>query len=251
MRIALGPNRAPGRDETPSSNGAPTIATSAPRRAAPRRRSPREASRTSLASPSSRAGRSSRTRRTRRRRAAPSVPAGSRAHRSSAKLPTHDRHTAPSNGRIARPGRGLGSRTVEPVSRGARRRRLLPSCSRSPCRGSGSSFATRAAPIDTVAVGLPLIGVASALSGAPSPALTTPTLAAAAGVAILAVCAVAVIAPRLPERLPPPDPAIRVVAGQRLGRESDARGGSGVAARAASRRASLRSRCPATRSTRR
>jgi len=29
IRIARGPNRAPGRDETPSSNGAPTIATSA------------------------------------------------------------------------------------------------------------------------------------------------------------------------------------------------------------------------------
>ena len=30
MRIARGPNRAPGRDETPSSSGAPTIAMSAP-----------------------------------------------------------------------------------------------------------------------------------------------------------------------------------------------------------------------------
>ena len=29
IRIARGPNRAPGRDDTPSSNGAPTIATSA------------------------------------------------------------------------------------------------------------------------------------------------------------------------------------------------------------------------------
>ena len=29
MRIARGPNRAPGRDEVPSSNGAPTIAMSA------------------------------------------------------------------------------------------------------------------------------------------------------------------------------------------------------------------------------
>ena len=33
IRMARGPNRAPGREETPSSKGAPTTATSAPRRA--------------------------------------------------------------------------------------------------------------------------------------------------------------------------------------------------------------------------
>ena len=101
---------------------------------------------------------------------------------------------------------------MEPVSRGARRRRLLPVALSIAVPWLWFVIRDAGGLIDTVAVGLPLIGVVSALAGAAIAALMRLVWPLTAGVAILAVCAVAVIAPRLPRDLPPPDRAIRVVA---------------------------------------
>src|SRR5512134_1664910 len=65
--------------------------------------------------------------------------------------------------------------------------------------------------VDAVAVGLPLVGVAAIVSTAVVAVLTRRALPLGAGTSVFLVCAVAVIGPRLPRSIPPPDPAIRLV----------------------------------------
>lgn len=65
--------------------------------------------------------------------------------------------------------------------------------------------------VDAVAVGLPLVGVAAIVSTAVVAVLTHRALPLVAGTSVFLVCAVAVIGPRLPRSIPPPDPAIRLV----------------------------------------
>jgi endonuclease/exonuclease/phosphatase (EEP) superfamily protein YafD len=65
--------------------------------------------------------------------------------------------------------------------------------------------------VDAVAVGLPLVGVAAIVSTAVVAVLIRRALPLVAGTSLFLVCAVAVIGPRLPRTIPPPDPAIRLV----------------------------------------
>lgn len=65
--------------------------------------------------------------------------------------------------------------------------------------------------MDAVAVGLPLVGVAAIVSTAIVGVVTRRALPLIAGTSVFVVCAVAVIGPRLPRAIPPPDPAVRVV----------------------------------------
>ncbi len=65
--------------------------------------------------------------------------------------------------------------------------------------------------VDAVAVGLPLVGLAAIGSTAILAIITRRALPLIAGASVFVVCAVAVIGPRLPRTIPPPDPAVRVV----------------------------------------
>lgn len=65
--------------------------------------------------------------------------------------------------------------------------------------------------VDALAVGLPLVGVAAIVSTAVVAVVTRRALPLIAGTSVFVVCAVAVIGPRFPRSMPPPDPAIRVV----------------------------------------
>ena len=74
-------------------------------------------------------------------------------------------------------------------------------------------FAVRAAggPIDSVAVGLPLLGLVAVVGSAILAVVAGRAWPLAAGISLFAVCAVAVLAPRLPRAMAPPDPSIRLV----------------------------------------
>ena len=65
-------------------------------------------------------------------------------------------------------------------------------------------------PLDLVAVGLPLIGVAAIIVGAVAALLAGRAWPLIAAASALMVCAVAVLAPRFPRRIAPPATAIRV-----------------------------------------
>ena len=65
--------------------------------------------------------------------------------------------------------------------------------------------------VDAVAVGLPFVGVAAIVSTAVVAVLIRRALPLIAGTSVFIVCAVAVIGPRLPRTVPPPDPAVRVL----------------------------------------
>ncbi|MGH2539045.1 MAG: endonuclease/exonuclease/phosphatase family protein [Actinomycetota bacterium] len=65
--------------------------------------------------------------------------------------------------------------------------------------------------VDAVAVGLPLVGLAAIVSTAILAVVTRRALPLITGASVFAVCATAVIGPRLPRSIPPPDPAVRVV----------------------------------------
>lgn len=99
---------------------------------------------------------------------------------------------------------------MEPVSRGGRWRRLLLIMLSITLPWLWFVVRDMGGAADTVAVGLPIVGVVSVLAGLAAAALTRRLWPLTAGVTILAVCVVAVVAPRLPRDLPPPDPAIRV-----------------------------------------
>ncbi|HEX7247824.1 MAG TPA: endonuclease/exonuclease/phosphatase family protein [Actinomycetota bacterium] len=101
---------------------------------------------------------------------------------------------------------------MEPVSRGARRRRLLLIALSIAVPWLWFAVRDNGGLVDTVAVGLPLIGVASVLAGAVVAAIMRMMWPLTGGVSIFAVCVVAVVAPRLPRDLPMPERAIRVVA---------------------------------------
>jgi endonuclease/exonuclease/phosphatase (EEP) superfamily protein YafD len=65
--------------------------------------------------------------------------------------------------------------------------------------------------MDAVAAGLPLVGIAALVSTAILAVVTRRALPLIAGASVFVVCAAAVIGPRLPRSIPPPDPAVRVV----------------------------------------
>lgn len=100
---------------------------------------------------------------------------------------------------------------MEPVSRGSRARRLLLVSLLIALPWLWFVVRDAGGPFDTVAIGLPLIGVASVLSGAIVAGVSRRIWPSIGGVAIFAVCAVAVIAPRVPRGGAPPNPAIRLV----------------------------------------
>ena len=100
---------------------------------------------------------------------------------------------------------------MEPVSRGSRARRLLLIALLIALPWLWFVVRDAGGPFDTVAVGLPLIGVASVIFGAIVAGVGRRLWPLIGGVAIFAVCAMAVIAPRLPRATAPPDPAIRLV----------------------------------------
>lgn len=100
---------------------------------------------------------------------------------------------------------------MEPVSRGSRARRLLLAALLIALPWLWFVVRDAGGPFDTVAVGLPLIGVASVLFGAIVAGIGRRIWPLIGGVAIFAVCATAVIAPRIPRGGAPPNPAIRLV----------------------------------------
>lgn len=67
-------------------------------------------------------------------------------------------------------------------------------------------------PLDTVAVGLPFVGVTAIVLGAIASVIRGRAWPLLVGTSVFAVCAVSVLGPRLPRIEPPPDPAIRLVA---------------------------------------
>lgn len=66
-------------------------------------------------------------------------------------------------------------------------------------------------PLDTIAVGLPLIAIATISLGPIVALISRRAWPLIVGVSIVAVCAVAVLEPRLSRSIAPPDPAIRLV----------------------------------------
>jgi endonuclease/exonuclease/phosphatase (EEP) superfamily protein YafD len=66
-------------------------------------------------------------------------------------------------------------------------------------------------PVDAVAIGLPLIGVAAVVAGAIVGVATRRAWPVLAGTSILVVCSIAVVSPRLPRSSVPPQQAVRVV----------------------------------------
>jgi endonuclease/exonuclease/phosphatase family metal-dependent hydrolase len=66
--------------------------------------------------------------------------------------------------------------------------------------------------LDTVAVGLPFVGVGAIVVGAVAAVISGRAWPLLAGTSLFAVCVVSVLGPRLPRIESPPDPAIRLVA---------------------------------------
>jgi endonuclease/exonuclease/phosphatase family metal-dependent hydrolase len=100
---------------------------------------------------------------------------------------------------------------VEPVSRGSRTGRVLLAVPLIAWPWLWFVVRDAGGAVDTIAVGLPLIGVVSVLFGAVISGVARRIWPLIGGVAIFAVCAVAVIAPRLPRPVARPDPTIRLV----------------------------------------
>lgn len=100
---------------------------------------------------------------------------------------------------------------MEPAPRGGRPRRLLPITLAIALPWLWFGVRDIGGPIDTLAVGLPLIGVAAMVAGAIAGVLTRRAWPVLAGTSILVVCSVAVISPRLSRSIAPPQRAVRVV----------------------------------------
>ena len=102
-------------------------------------------------------------------------------------------------------------RAVDPASRGGRTRRPLPVLLSIALPWAWFLVRDVGGPVDAIAVGLPLIGVSAIVSGAIVAVITRRAWPLAAGTSIFMVCALAVVAPRLPREGAPPDPAMRIV----------------------------------------
>jgi endonuclease/exonuclease/phosphatase (EEP) superfamily protein YafD len=100
---------------------------------------------------------------------------------------------------------------VEPAPRGGRPRRLLPILIAVAVPWLWFAVRDVGGPVDTVAIGLPLIGVAAIVVGAIVGLATRRAWPVLAGTSILVVCSIAVISPRLPRAIARPQQAVRVV----------------------------------------
>jgi len=100
---------------------------------------------------------------------------------------------------------------VESASRGSRARRLLPIAITVTIPWTWFAVRDIGGPLDAVAVGLPLIGATAILSSAVVAVIVGRAWPVVAGTSVLVVCSVAVIGPRLPRAIAPPDPGIRLL----------------------------------------
>ena len=100
---------------------------------------------------------------------------------------------------------------MEPARRGGRPRRLLPILIAVAIPWVWFGIRDVGGPVDTVAVGLPLIGVAAIVVGAIVGLATRRAWPVLAGTSVLVVCSIAVISPRLPRAIASPDPGARLV----------------------------------------
>jgi endonuclease/exonuclease/phosphatase (EEP) superfamily protein YafD len=100
---------------------------------------------------------------------------------------------------------------VELPSRGRRARRLLPIAVAVTVPWAWFAVRDIGGPFDAVAVGLPLIGATAILSSAVVAVIVGRAWPVVAGASVLVVCSVAVIGPRLPRAVAPPDPGIRLL----------------------------------------
>ncbi len=102
-------------------------------------------------------------------------------------------------------------RAVEPVSRGARARRLLLVALVTAMPWLWFAVRETGGPLDTVAVGLLLVAIAAISLGTIAAIVSRRAWPLIAGASVLAVCAVAIGEPRFPRSIVLPDPAIRLV----------------------------------------
>ena len=100
---------------------------------------------------------------------------------------------------------------MEPVSRGRRARRVLLIALVIALPWLWFVARDAGGPLDTVAVGLPLIAIAAIALGPIAALISRRAWPLIVGASIVAVCAVSVIEPRLSRSIVPPDPAIRLV----------------------------------------
>ena len=100
---------------------------------------------------------------------------------------------------------------MDPPSRGRRARRLLPIAVAVVVPWGWFVVRDIGGPLDAVAVGLPLIGATAILSSAVVAVIVGRAWPVVAGTSVLVVCSVAVIGPRLPRAVAPPDPGIRLL----------------------------------------
>ncbi|MDH4111612.1 MAG: endonuclease/exonuclease/phosphatase family protein [Actinomycetota bacterium] len=100
---------------------------------------------------------------------------------------------------------------MEPASRGGRSRRLLLIALAAAVPWSWFLVRGVGGPVDSVAVGLPFVGVAAIVATAVAAVLTARAWPLVAGASTFVVCAVAVLAPRWPSTIALPSPAYRVV----------------------------------------
>lgn len=105
----------------------------------------------------------------------------------------------------------ISLRAVEPVSRGRRARRVLLIALVIALPWLWFVARDAGGPLDTVAVGLPLIAIAAIALGPIAALISRRAWPLIVGASIVAVCAVSVIEPRLSRSIVPPDPAIRLV----------------------------------------
>jgi endonuclease/exonuclease/phosphatase (EEP) superfamily protein YafD len=99
---------------------------------------------------------------------------------------------------------------VEPVSRGDRARRVLPVAIAFAVPWLWFVVRDAGGPADVVAVALPIVGIAAIVVAAIVGAATRRPWPVVAGLSVFAVCAVAVLAPRLPRAITVPEPGIRL-----------------------------------------
>ena len=105
----------------------------------------------------------------------------------------------------------ISLRAVEPVSRGSRARRVLLFALVLALPWLWFAVRDVGGPVDTFAVGLPLIAIEAIACGVFLALITRRGWPLIGGISIVVVCAVAVIEPRLPRSSAPPEPAIRLV----------------------------------------
>lgn len=105
----------------------------------------------------------------------------------------------------------ISLRAVEPVSRGRRASRVLLIALVIALPWLWFVARDAGGPLDTVAVGLPLIAIAAIALGPIAALISRRAWPLIVGASIVAVCAVSVIEPRLSRSIVPPDPAIRLV----------------------------------------